>query len=302
MSGSKVRGKKRFRPTSEAAVQFISARKILQNHRGGKKLAAYEIQTIKSGLLSNHRGIHSLILAFINKDKNQKKDWRWTGLNIEAARKGEIRFLEQALDTALERSSTGNETKKHIQIKLYEHIISEPEYFAKQTEVAINSRIESIQSALPNFSAEVRKAAEFNLRFFEMLQLEESREPIRLIDESGYFKWPQTGEWKSLIASENFYTGAESEGILGKIGYSVRADGPTERSRRTLLSRFFEGAISIPQGLPEEYVRDWGIPLSSQRLKKMAYSIAWFIRQRKSYERPHYGAIESYARIWCLSI
>jgi hypothetical protein len=138
------------------------------------------------------------------------------------------------------------------------------------------------------------KQQNFNVRFFEMLESEESREPIRLIDESGYFKWPEIGEWKNSSTGENFYTGAESEGILGKIGYSVRVDGPTERSRRTLLSRFFEGAISTPQGLPEEYVRDWGIPLSSQRLKKMAYSIAWFIRQRKSYERPHYGAIEKW--------
>ena len=127
-----------------------------------------------------------------------------------------------------------------------------------------------------------------------MLKINEARNPIKLIDGSGYFKWPETGEFKSSYTTEEFHTNAKNTGVLGKIGYSVRADGPSERSRRILLNKLFKGEVLTKESLREEYLSDWGNPLSAQRLKRIAYSIAWFVRQRKSYERPHYEAIEKW--------
>ena len=54
---------------------------------------------------------------------------------------------------------------------------------------------------------------------------------------------------------------------LGEMGYSVRADGPSENERRRLLSRAFRGPI--PWVESAMYMAEWGKPGSSERLRRI---------------------------------
>jgi len=66
-----------------------------------------------------------------------------------------------------------------------------------------------------------------------------------------------------------------AKGLLKHFGYSVAADGPTERRRREILTQFLARNL---RGLKfdSEYLAEWGEPRSCQRLQKIVYSLSSF--------------------------
>lgn len=96
------------------------------------------------------------------------------------------------------------------------------------------------------------------------------------------FDWPTT----------EVYSGGGSElpndwlklGFLKYAGYNVGRSGGAEKERRAALRKVYS-VRRLPTVFPSDYRNEWGLPRSSVRLQKMAYSIAAFCQLAK--RRPH---------------
>jgi hypothetical protein len=93
-----------------------------------------------------------------------------------------------------------------------------------------------------------------------------------------YFKWPstETGNRTSGTAIPEM----QKDGMLSYLEYHVgkTADIPAA-VRHSILARVFEG--KLPRVFPLDYMRQWGEPKTSARLRKMAESIASCTRSAK---------------------
>lgn len=90
------------------------------------------------------------------------------------------------------------------------------------------------------------------------------------------FEWP-TIEVKGFGRSHDVSSAWRSEGFLKAIGYRVGVlvgDQPRERHRQ--LVRAY--GARVPRRFGSDYIGYWGVPRSSLRLERMAYSIARFYR------------------------
>lgn len=100
-------------------------------------------------------------------------------------------------------------------------------------------------------------------------------------------------DWQSTYVSERS-TGKSTAaatpdlGVLRRMGYQVGIKGKLRSERREILTRVFEKNLPDDVGTPA-YISQWGSPRSSQRLQKMANSIAAFVRnaKNKSYTNMH---------------
>ena len=93
-----------------------------------------------------------------------------------------------------------------------------------------------------------------------------------------YFPWPstnapagcraiQTGDWEPC-------------GVLSYMGYHVGGlNGRSARMRQAILARIFEGPL--PPAFRAGYLAEWGNPETSQRLQKMAETLAALARNAK---------------------
>lgn len=97
-------------------------------------------------------------------------------------------------------------------------------------------------------------------------------------NDPGYFKWPSTeahGGSRDLNGN-----GWQDTGILGYLGYRVgRGSDLSKRERELLLSHIF--SMQLPPLNDPTYMRQWSLPDSPQRLRKMAECIAAFARNAK---------------------
>jgi hypothetical protein len=91
------------------------------------------------------------------------------------------------------------------------------------------------------------------------------------------FEWPSTEISESANSIDE--TNWRELGLLKGMGYRVGMNGLPEFSRRTILDKVYNQRL--PDSFDKEYLRDWGTSRSSKRLKKMASSIASFIRNAK---------------------
>ncbi len=95
------------------------------------------------------------------------------------------------------------------------------------------------------------------------------------------FPWPST---EVFPGSGNLGYSVEADwpkiGLLSYMGYRVGRNGKREGTRRAILSEVFEKEV-LPKVDSPEYIEEWGPARSSQRLMKMAESIASFARNRK---------------------
>src|SRR5205814_877233 len=92
------------------------------------------------------------------------------------------------------------------------------------------------------------------------------------------FLWPTTAILPSLEALDGdqfWYT----EGILSFMGYHVGQYGVIASHRQDILDYVFHE--QLPRVNNGEYMRSWGTPKSSSRLRKMAESLAAFARNAK---------------------
>lgn len=93
-----------------------------------------------------------------------------------------------------------------------------------------------------------------------------------------YFSWPTI---EAELGDGSISTGMWlKEGMLKHMGYKVgRVDGKGDKTRKKILSEVFHGIL--PPVLPRKYMKEWHHPGTSHRLKKMAETIAAFIRNAK---------------------
>ena len=97
-------------------------------------------------------------------------------------------------------------------------------------------------------------------------------------DHDEFFDWPNTdapGGSGSINAR-----GWIEEGVLRYMGYRVgTTDGLSRSVRECILIEVFCGAV--PPVFPHNYLYEWGDPRTSQRLKKLAETIASLTRNAK---------------------
>jgi hypothetical protein len=101
---------------------------------------------------------------------------------------------------------------------------------------------------------------------------------VELEQEDEGFAWPTTdasGGDGGLIGD----VFRHSSGLLRYMDYKVGATGYNEGDRRDVLKVVYEERL--PNVNSREYMAEWGRPKSSQRLQKMAESIASFTRNAK---------------------
>jgi len=100
---------------------------------------------------------------------------------------------------------------------------------------------------------------------------------VALPQSGGYFEWPDidaVGGDGSLSADWL------EEGLLSHMGYHVgNTHGVCTTKRRLILKEVFGGAV--PPVFPKSYLDSWGDAGSAGRLKKMAETVAAFIRNAK---------------------
>lgn len=91
------------------------------------------------------------------------------------------------------------------------------------------------------------------------------------------FPWPST-----LAPQGDGFLEADEwpqTGMLSYLGYHVGENGPGESARRAVLDLAYSN--TLPNVNNRAYMAQWGDPNSSQRLRKMAKSIAAFCRNQK---------------------
>ena len=222
-----------------------------------------------------------------------KNNWNKNKRNKNRRNKVPIKKRDsQEWDEARQRYKESLE--KHVQIIIYENILSGDHQYDQMTKEEIDEKRKLLRKLIPSLSDKVKRAAQFNLAFFSILLDENNKSPLKLIDDTGFFDWPDTGQFREGRGEQHFSTAAEIEGLLGKLGYNVQKDGPPKTARQRILARFFLGESRPPKGVPEALIREWGDPLSSTRLRKVAYSIAWFARQQKGRPEPSLQAISKW--------
>ncbi len=101
----------------------------------------------------------------------------------------------------------------------------------------------------------------------------------RLVDLQGkYFPWPTTGvEGGDGQLGEGHFQ--FHQGMLGYLGYRAGASGLERDKRQNLLAEIYSG--SLPLLNSPEYMEEWGLSGSVRRLRKIAESLAAFVRNGK---------------------
>ena len=85
-----------------------------------------------------------------------------------------------------------------------------------------------------------------------------------------------------------------SEGYLKYAGYSVGQQGPPVRKRCEILDYCYQHGIVHPSVFPEWYVKEWGAPGTSARLRKMANCLNTFCENSEKQLSPLTESIENW--------
>ncbi|TFH93696.1 hypothetical protein ELS82_01165 [Vibrio ouci] len=93
----------------------------------------------------------------------------------------------------------------------------------------------------------------------------------------------ETFRWPSTVAYEADESMPESNwpkvGMLSAVGYCVGINGLGLKQRQELLSNVYSKRLPFVDS--RKYVAEWGMPRSSERLRKLAEAIAAFVRNAK---------------------
>jgi hypothetical protein len=112
------------------------------------------------------------------------------------------------------------------------------------------------------------------------------------IEEEEYFKWPSTD---APAAKYGFKGNAFSykDGLLSYVGYNVGNDGERTVVRQKILDCVFHNVLPNVESM--DYMKEWGSPKSTSRLKKLAEALAAFTRNAKrNYNADYSQAIEDW--------
>jgi hypothetical protein len=106
------------------------------------------------------------------------------------------------------------------------------------------------------------------------------------------FDWPSTFISPSGPQADGSFVALE-KGYLKHEGYKVGKHGLSTGRRHEILRHcYLRGRV--PSSFPDSYIRNWGQPASSDRLRKIADSIASFCRNHKRLPNPSLDAVEEW--------
>lgn len=112
------------------------------------------------------------------------------------------------------------------------------------------------------------------------------------IEQEGYFEWPSTDAPAAKYGFKGnafFY----KDGLLSYVGYNVGNDGERTVVRQKILDCVFHNVL--PNVESKDYMKEWGSPESTSRLKKLAEALAAFTRNAKrNYNADYSQAIEDW--------
>lgn len=91
-----------------------------------------------------------------------------------------------------------------------------------------------------------------------------------------YFRWPQTD---APQGKKGFSANWPEVGLLRFMGYTVGTNGIGQHRRKEILDAAFNSIL--PNVNTRNYMEEWGSPDTAKRLRKIAESIAAFIRNAK---------------------
>ena len=131
-------------------------------------------------------------------------------------------------------------------------------------------------------TAKLRNELSEAIKRLEIRQMNESSD---ICDEN--FVWPTTDA--PMGDKGLFNVDWPEEGLLKHMGYRVGKRGKPLNQRRNLLCDIFEG--SIPKFESSGYMDKWGSRNTSTRLRKMANSIASFVRNAKRCSQDRMAAV-----------
>ncbi len=91
------------------------------------------------------------------------------------------------------------------------------------------------------------------------------------------FSWPTT----TILTSNHSLTEINwpKIGILQAVGYRVGDKGLFKNERQKILNEVYKNQLPLVES--QSYMDEWGSPKSSQRLYKIAYTIAALVRNAK---------------------
>jgi len=116
----------------------------------------------------------------------------------------------------------------------------------------------------------------------EAVEREWQRRSTLRREDTDYFDWPSTDTRVGLGGLGEI--GWVQEGVLRFVGYRVgKGAGITSDTRQAILRRVFH--MTVPPFEAPSYIRQWGDPATAPRLRKMAESIASFVRLAKAQSR-----------------
>jgi len=105
------------------------------------------------------------------------------------------------------------------------------------------------------------------------------------------FPWPST-DAEPTDSNSAVFIDAPTTGMLGYLGYRVGVSGVATDDRLALLSTIY--THRLPQINSADYMLQWCEPSTSIRLRKMADSIAAFVRNAKRRASPPRVAIDEW--------
>lgn len=130
------------------------------------------------------------------------------------------------------------------------------------------------------------------VKFQDALTAEWERRHQSAVDDPDHFEWPSTDADDGDGGLNG--TGWYAEGLLGYLGYRVGAtQGLDDRSRKQILDLVFGSPLPPING--PAYMREWAMPGSSARLRKIAEALASFTRNAK---RKRGASMESAIADW----
>jgi hypothetical protein len=163
-----------------------------------------------------------------------------------------------------------------------------------QTQIRLNPQSEKVLERIPTMSmpqlvklwrncigylADQRYKSRWDLsrRVIDAINIEWERRRIELPLDDDYFEWPDI----TAFGGDGSITGGWlEEGLLGFMGYHVgNTRGVSTHKRQCILTELFNG--TVPPVFPRSYVEGWSTAASSHRLKKMAETLASFVRNAK---------------------
>lgn len=107
----------------------------------------------------------------------------------------------------------------------------------------------------------------------------------KLREMTAYFAWPTTDIAEGGARGGQVVFNVR-QGMLGFMGYRVGTNGISSEKRKALLDYIFDNRL--PKLESKAYMSGWGNPRSSTRLKRLANTLASFVRFAQLNDRERY--------------